>query len=315
MATPEMTPVVIIGELNVDLIMSGCSRWPTLGGEVSVDGFTMTLGSSSAICAVGLARLGRPVSFIGLVGRDPWGDYCLDVLRAAGVDLAGVLRDASVQTGVTVSLTSPSGRGLVTYPGATEALTAAQLPGGLFSGFGGRRHLHISSFFLQSGMRRSWPSIVSAAQAAGWTVSLDPGCDPIDAWPDDLRALVAQVDLFLPNDVELAGVTGRGTPEEGLRALDNGRTRTVVKLGADGCMTLVDGRPLIVPPPSVEPVDTTGAGDSFNAGFLHAWLDALPLEECLRAGVACGALSTRAPGGTTAQPTADELAHHLGARW
>src|SRR6266540_1030084 len=95
--TSDMTPVVIIGELNVDLIMSGCSRFPALGAEVSVDGFTMTLGSSSAICAVGLARLGRPVSFIGLVGADPWGDYCVDVLHAAGVDLSGVTRDGEVQ--------------------------------------------------------------------------------------------------------------------------------------------------------------------------------------------------------------------------
>jgi sugar/nucleoside kinase (ribokinase family) len=312
MPTPDMTPVVIIGELNVDLILSGCSRWPALGAEVSVDAFTMTLGSSSAICAVGLARLGRPVSFVGLVGADPWGDYCLDMLRAAGVDLSGVARDANLQTGVTVSLTSPSGRGLVTYPGATEALTDARLPAGLFAG---RKHLHVSSFFLQRGMRRSWRSIVPLAHHAGWTISLDPGCDPEDAWDDDLRDLVAQVDVFLPNDIELAGVTGRLNPADALQSLNNGRTRTVVKLGANGCMTLLDGRTIVVPPPSVVPVDTTGAGDSFNAGFLHAWLDDRPLDDCLRAGVACGALSTRAPGGTTAQPTADELARRLEARW
>ena len=307
-----MTPVVIIGELNVDLIMSGCSRWPTLGAEVNVDGFTMTLGSSSAICAVGLARLGRPVSFIGLVGTDPWGDHCIDVLQSAGVDLSGVTRDPGVATGVTVSLTSPAGRGLVTYPGATAALTPAHLPGHLFTG---RRHLHVSSFFLQSGMRGSWRSIVERARKAGWTVSLDSGCDPEDAWRDDVRELAGMVDIFLPNDVELASITGCADPEMALAALDNGHTRTIVKLGAAGCMTLVGGRPFRVAPPPVIAVDTTGAGDSFNAGFLHAWLDDRPLDECLRSGVACGALSTRAPGGTTAQPAAEELAHSLEARW
>lgn len=307
-----MTPVVIIGELNVDLIMSGCSRWPTLGAEVNVDAFTMTLGSSSAICAVGLARLGRPVSFIGLVGTDPWGDYCIDVLHTAGVDLSGVTRDPEVPTGVTVSLTSPAGRGLVTYPGATAALTAARLPDHLFTG---RRHLHVSSFFLQSGMRGSWRSIVERARGAGWTVSLDSGCDPEDAWRDDVRELAGMVDVFLPNDVELAAITGCADPLAALGALDNGRTRTIVKLGAAGCMTLVNGRPLVVAPPPVVAVDTTGAGDSFNAGFLHAWLDDRPIDACLRSGVACGALSTRAPGGTTAQPAAEELAHSLEARW
>jgi sugar/nucleoside kinase (ribokinase family) len=309
---PELMPVVIIGELNVDLIMSGCSRWPVLGAEVNVDGFAMTLGSSSAICAVGLARLGRPVSFVGLTGTDPWGDYCVEVLRAVGVDVSGVTRDPHVPTGVTVSLTSPAGRGLVTYPGATAALTPAQLPDHLFTG---RRHLHVSSFFLQSGMRGSWRSIVQRARDAGWTVSFDAGCDPEDAWREDVRELVALVDVFLPNDVELARITGCTDPEAALALLDNGHTRTIVKLGAAGCRTLVNGRALVVAPPPVIAVDTTGAGDSFNAGFLHAWLDQRPIDECLRSGVACGALSTRAPGGTTAQPAAEELAHSLEARW
>ncbi|MEO5821503.1 MAG: carbohydrate kinase family protein [Vicinamibacteraceae bacterium] len=311
-AQPETTPVVIIGELNVDLIMSGCSRWPRLGAEVNVDSCTMTLGSSSAICAVGLARLGRPVSFVGLVGQDPWGDYCIDVLQGAGVDVRHVAREPAVPTGVTVSLTSPAGRGLVTYPGATAALTPSRLPGRLFAG---RRHLHVSSFFLQCGMRSGWRSIVERVRNAGWTVSLDSGCDPDDAWCDDVRELVGLVDVFLPNDTELAGVTGCCDPVHALASLENGHTRTIVKLGAAGCMTLVHGQPVFVAPPPVVSVDTTGAGDSFNAGFLHAWLDHRPLDECLRSGVACGALSTRAPGGTTAQPAAEELAHSLEARW
>ena len=309
---PGTTPVVIIGELNVDLIMSGCSRWPRLGAEVNVDGCTMTLGSSSAICAVGLARLGRPVSFVGLVGQDPWGDYCLAVLQNAGVDVQDVTRDPAMPTGVTVSLTSPAGRGLVTYPGATAALTPSRLPDHLFAG---RRHLHVSSFFLQCGMRSGWRAIVERARIASWTVSLDSGCDPDDAWRDDVRELVGLVDVFLPNEVELAGITACYDPARALASLENGHTRTIVKLGAAGCMTLVDGRPVVVAPPPVKSVDTTGAGDSFNAGFLHAWLDHRPLDECLRSGVACGALSTRAAGGTTAQPAAEELAHSLEARW
>jgi sugar/nucleoside kinase (ribokinase family) len=306
------TPVVIIGELNVDLIMSGCSRWPRLGAEVNVEGCTMTLGSSSAICAVGLARLGRPVSFVGLVGQDPWGDYCLSVLQSAGVDVRDVTRDPAMPTGVTVSLTSPAGRALITYPGATAALTPSRLPDHLFAG---RRHLHVSSFFLQCGMRRNWRSIIERARVASWTVSLDSGCDPDDAWCDDVRELAGLVDLFLPNDVELACITGCYDPVQALASLENGHTRTIVKLGAAGCMTLVDGQPVRVAPPPVNAVDTTGAGDSFNAGFLHAWLDHRPLGACLRSGVACGALSTRAAGGTTAQPAAEELAHSLEAHW
>jgi sugar/nucleoside kinase (ribokinase family) len=305
-------PVLIIGELNVDLILSGCARLPTLGTEITADGFVVTLGSSSAICAVGLARLGRPVSFVGVVGADQWGDYCLDTLRHAGVDVSGVHRDDGLQTGVTVSLTSPAGRALVTYLGATASMTADRVQAGLFAG---GSHLHVSSVFLQTGLRHRWPSILQAARHNGCSVSLDPGWDPDNAWDGDVRGLVPLVDVLLPNDVELEGFTGRGDPADALQALANGHTLTIAKLGADGCMALVEGRPLRVAPPPVTVVDTTGAGDSFNAGFLDAWLARRPLLACMRAGAACGALSTRAPGGTAAQPTRDELAHLLEDGW
>jgi sugar/nucleoside kinase (ribokinase family) len=304
--------VLIIGELNVDLVLSGCSRLPTLGTEITASGFSMTLGSSSAICAVGLARLGRPVSFAGVVGADQWGDFCVDALRTAGVDVSSVARDERQQTGVTISLTSPSGRALVTYLGATASMTTDRLPSDwLTSG----SHLHVSSVFLQTGLRRSWPSLLRAAQAADCTSSLDPGCDPENAWHHDVRRLASMVDVLLPNDVELTGLTGCSDPVNALHALANDRTVTVAKLGADGCLALVDGQPVRVVPPHVDVVDTTGAGDSFNAGFLDAWLDRRPLLDCMRAGAACGALSTRAPGGTTAQPTRAELQRVLEGGW
>jgi sugar/nucleoside kinase (ribokinase family) len=307
-----MVPVLVIGELNVDLILSGCSHVPAFGTEVTVDGFAMTLGSASAICAVGLARLGHPVSFVGKVGADSWGEYCLHALRAEGVDVRGVRQDAGVQTGVTVALTRPGDRALVTYPGATAVLSAADLPESLGAG---RCHLHVSSFFLQTGMRRGWRVVFDRVRQSGWSVSLDPGCDPENAWARDLRDLLPLVDLLLPNEVELTAIAGLRNPEAALRSLHTDRTTVVAKLGPAGAIALDEGRMLHVAPPAVTTIDPTGAGDSFNAGFLHAWLDSQPLVRCMRAGVACGALSTRALGGTTAQPTREELAGCLEAAW
>jgi sugar/nucleoside kinase (ribokinase family) len=308
----RMIRVLVIGELNVDLILSGCGRLPTLGTEITAADFAMTLGSASAIFAVGMARLDRPVSFAGKVGADPWGAYCLDVLQSAGVDVGAVVRDPASKTGVTVSLTFAHDRALVTYPGAMATFTASELPKAVFAGTG---HLHVSSFFLQTGMRRAWRDVFERARTLGWTISLDPGCDPENAWDDDLIELLPMVDLLLPNEVELEGLARTADPAEALRRLQNGHTTTVAKLGARGCMALLDGTPVLVAPPPVAPVDTTGAGDSFNAGFVHAWLDRRPLRDCMRAGVVCGALSTRALGGTTAQATAQELARYLEAGW
>jgi sugar/nucleoside kinase (ribokinase family) len=307
-----MVPVLIIGELNVDLVLKGAGRLPAFGVEITVDDFVMTLGSASAICAVGLARLGRAVAFAGKVGHDPWGDYCLGVLRGAGVNVESIVRDGAAKTGITVSITSAMDRALVTYPGAMLTLTERDLPPSLFARPG---HLHVSSYFLQGGMRNAWASVFARARAAGWTVSLDPGCDPMNDWDAGLLSLVPLVDVLLPNEMELEALTGETDPARAIERLSNGRTLTIAKLGARGAMALVDGASLTVVPPALAPVDTTGAGDSFNAGFLHAWLAGQPVIDALRAGVACGSLSTRALGGTAAQPTATELASCLEAGW
>jgi sugar/nucleoside kinase (ribokinase family) len=295
--------VLVAGEINVDLVLNGYHEFPVAGREVLVDDFVMTLGSASAICAMGLARLGTPVLFAGIVGADVWGDYCLGVMRDAGIDLAPVRRDAAVKTGVTVSITSPADRALVTYLGSIAALTAADVPDALFAR---ADHLHVSSYFLQTGLRPGCRDLLRRASAAGLTTSLDPGCDPDAAWGPELGETLKEVDVFLPNEVELEGVTGTSDPEEALGRLENGRTLTVAKLGSRGAMLRGGGVLATQPAFPVTPVDTTGAGDSFNAGFLHAWLARRPLAEALAFGAACGALSTRAAGGTGSQATEPE---------
>ncbi len=303
--------VLIVGEVNPDLVLQGYHAFPALGKEVLVDDFVSTLGSASAICAVGLARLGTPVSLLSKVGRDPWGDFCLDLLRSEGIDLTYVIRDPTVKTGVTVSVTSRTDRALITYLGAIVALGAHDVADRVFEGF---RHLHVSSYFLQRGLRESCRDLFTRARARGLTTSLDPGFDPSERWGKDLIDTLSEVDLFFPNEVELRGITGLDDPVRALDVLANGRTRTVAKLGRDGCATLDDGRTLLVPAFVVEPVDTTGAGDSFDAGFLHAWLGGRAIRECLAWGAACGALSTRALGGTSGQPRAEEVERFLRTR-
>jgi sugar/nucleoside kinase (ribokinase family) len=296
--------VLIVGELNVDLILQGCRVFPAPGKEVLVDDFVMTLGSASAICACGLARLGTPVAFLSKVGRDPWGDYCLDQLGRAGVDVTRVERSPRLKTGVTVSISSAKDRALVTYLGAISALTGADVPDASFAGFA---HLHVSAYYLQHGLRPDLPSLFERASRHGLTTSLDPGFDPQEKWGPEIRDALRHTDLFFPNELELSALTRTSDPGAALGALENGRTRVIAKLGAQGAIALEGGAPVRVPAFPVTPVDTTGAGDSFDAGFLEAWLSSRPLLGCLRRGAACGALSTRAAGGTGSQATAAEV--------
>jgi len=301
----------VVGEINIDLICQGYHAFPSPGREVLVDDFQMVLGSASAICAMGLARLGTPVVFFGKVGDDPSGHFCLDAMRERGIDLEPVLVDPAVKTGVTVAITSPTDRALVSFLGSIASLTESEVPRGLFSR---ADHLHVSSFYLQAGLRPGVRKLFREARAAGLTTSLDPGFDPSERWEPDLLETLAEVDVFFPNEVELRALTGRDRPEEAVRSLQRDSARIVAKLGGEGAMAIDDdGRCLGLPAPRIEVVDTTGAGDSFDAGFLHAWLGGDPLVDCLRLGVACGSLSTRGLGGTAKQPDLAEARALLAA--
>jgi len=304
--------VLVAGELNVDLILQGYHAFPEPAKEVLVDDFVLTLGSASAICAMGLARLGTGVAFVGIVGADPWGQYCVEAMKGAGIDVSRVMRDPALKTGVTVSLTSARrDRALISYLGSIAALAEDAVTDAALQGFD---HLHVSSYFLQQKLRPRCAELFARAHAAGLSTSLDPGFDPSERWGEDLKETLRQVDLFFPNEVELRAITGSPDTREALLRLENGRTRTVVKLGPRGAATLAEGALLAAPAFPVEPVDTTGAGDSFNAGFLHAWLEAKPLLECLRWGCACGSLSTRASGGVGSQAGRLEVERLLSGR-
>ncbi|HZU28126.1 MAG TPA: carbohydrate kinase family protein [Bryobacteraceae bacterium] len=304
--------ILVAGELNMDLVLQNYHTFPTVGTEVLVDDVTLTLGSSSAICAAGLAKLGNSVTFAGRVGADSWGEMCIQALARFGVDTSRVQPNAELKTGLTVSITSSRDRALVTYLGAMTASNAGDFTESAFHGF---NHLHVSSFFLQEGLRPGLKNVLAAAHGQGLTTSLDPGFDPHEEWGrGDLCGVLEEVDVFLPNEVELEGITGRSDRFEALRALANGRTLIVAKLGAEGCAALVDGEPVTTPAFRVEAVDTTGAGDSFNAGFLHAWLRKSPLRDAMRFAAACGALSTLGSGGTASQPTEEEARAFLAER-
>jgi sugar/nucleoside kinase (ribokinase family) len=292
--------ILIAGELNVDLVLQNPRAFPALGRETLVEGVSLTVGSASAICASALAKLGDQVTFTGKVGRDAWGDLCLKSLRDLGIDCSSVKCDESLTTGITVSITWAKDRALLTYLGSIAALQASDVTNECLRQ---SRHLHVSSFFLQRALRPDLKSLLARAHENGLTTSVDPGFDPDEAWGRDLVDTLQEVDVFLPNEVELAAISGKENRVDALRSLVNGRTLTVAKLGADGCVAVRGGEIVSVPAFPITPIDTTGAGDTFNAGFLHAWLRGVDLQEAMRFGAACGALSTLGLGGTASQPT------------
>lgn len=308
MATdPRELDVLVVGELNCDLILRG-DVTPAFGQvEKLIDDAELTIGSSSAIFACGAARLGLRVGFIGKVGGDSFGRFMIESLTARGIDTRGIVVDPAIKTGLTVILSRGNDRAILTYLGSIAALRPDEVD---LAQLCRARHLHLGSYFLLDALRPAVPALYAAAHAAGLTTSLDTNYDPREAWDGGLSAVLAHTDVFLPNAAELLAITHTAEIDAGLATLRERVGTIAVKLGADGSRAVQgrhDTRAGIVP---VDLVDTTGAGDSFDAGFVYGFLAGWELERTLRLAAACGSLSTRAAGGTAAQATlAEALAH------
>ena len=294
--------LVVVGDCNPDVPVLGRDVTPEFGQrEKLVNRMALVIGGSAAITTVAAARLGLRVALVAAVGEDSAGRFMLGQLAAEGVDVAAVARRADAPTGMTVVLSQGEDRAILTATGAITSLTARDVPAALISG---ARHLHVSSYFLiERSLGGDLAAIFAAARAAGVTTSLDTNWDPAEKWGGDLlRAVLAQTDLLLPNEAEALLIAGRDTLAEAVAVLTAAGSRLVVKRGSRGVLCAEGGRQYSVGLPPVQPVDSTGAGDCFNAGLIAGLLRGLALPEAAALGCAAGAASTQALGGTGGSP-------------
>lgn len=290
--------VTIAGELNLDLILYGLPEQLPPERELLADRMMLTLGSSSAIVAHNLSALGSRVGFQSRIGDDPLGRIALERLRQGGVDVSNVRTvGGSITTGLTVILHHPEWRNILTYAGTISELTWDDLD---LDNLADSRHFHFSSYYLQRGLRPRVGELFQYLKAKGLTISLDTNDDPEDRWAGDLREVLRQVDVFLPNEREARKVAQTDDLEAAVKKISEWVPLVVVKLGRKGAMALRGGDRVVCAAQVVEAVDTVGAGDSFDAGFLHEYVRGSDLPTCLGSGNRTGALSTTRPGGTEA---------------
>jgi sugar/nucleoside kinase (ribokinase family) len=300
---PDRVDLLVLGDTNPDLVLMGDVE-PAFGqAERLVDEAQLTVGGSGAILACGAARLGLRVAFCGVVGDDLFGRFMRDELDGRGVDVRGLVVDESRRTGLTVVLARPHDRAILTYEGAIGELRVDRIDPELLAA---ARHVHVSSYYLQRALAPDLPALFEGVRGRNATTSLDPNWDPSERWGGGLRELLPHTDVFLPNATEATRIARVASVDEAATSLSALAGLVVVKAGHDGAVAARDGRFVRVPAPSVDAMDTTGAGDGFDAGFLASWLAGDDLERALAIANACGALSTRAVGGVTAQPTIDE---------
>jgi len=296
--------LLVIGDANPDVVVHGAPAALAYGqAEQLATGGALTVGGSAGITACAAARLGMRTALAGVVGDDGGGRFMIDELARRGVDVGAIVVREDLVTGLTVALARGDDRAIVTYPGCIAALEAGMIDPALVNA---ARHVHASSFFLQPRLAPGLRGLFEAARSSGATSSLDLNWDPAEQWDGGLADLLPAVDVLFVNAAEAAAVSGVADSAVAATVLAARGPLPVVKLGAGGALAHDGCRLVHVSAPAVDVVDTVGAGDTFDAGFLCARLQGWEMSRCLALGVACGSLSARRPGGVDGQPTLAE---------
>jgi sugar/nucleoside kinase (ribokinase family) len=289
--------ISVVGELNLDLVLYGLPGRMELDREHLASNLSITLGSSSAIFAHNCAFLGNRVAFHSAIGDDPFGELCLTRLAESGVDVSAVRRFPGKQTGLTVVLPQPEKRFILTYPGVMAEMRFEDLD---ITRIFEARHLHFSSYFLQQALRPRVPDLFRIAKEAGLSTSLDTNDDPDDRWERDVLNVLPWVDVLLPNEREACRLAGVDDSLRALEFLARKVPLVIMKRGEKGAIARKGSESVEATSPKMATVDTIGAGDSFDAGFLHQFIRGATIEQCLQYGNLTGALSTTRSGGTEA---------------
>jgi len=291
--------IIALGELNVDLILNQIEGEPEVGKEKFAKQMTLTLGSSTAIFAANAAALGAKVAFCGMIGDDSFGDLVESSLKAKGVDTRFLIRQNKYATGATICMSYDEDRANLTYQGAMDFMSLEDINPEVFKQ---AKHIHISSIYMQSGVKRDLMKILELCKQNGVTVSLDSQWDPAEKWDLDWKQVLPMLTVFMPNETELKFLTRCDTLEEAIEAIRPYTNAAVIKCGSKGSILMRKGQPdrkqeaLL----NKNVVDCIGAGDSFNSGFLTRFAAGDDLARCQEYGNMTGAVNTTAAGGTTA---------------
>ncbi len=289
--------LIVVGELNMDLILDQVNNLPSLEKEIVCEKMNLTIGSSSAIMALNAAALGLKIKFVGKVGNDDFGQTCLNALKSRGIDTQNVLISDSDNTGLTCIYTQGRKRGMITYPGSMESFTFDEIPDSIFTS---ARHLHLSSYYLQKGLKPDVPKLFKKAQEHGMTTSFDTNFDPDEAWGSEVLDALDHVDIFFPNDQEAMNIAGSDNIEDAMAILTKHCNMVIVTCGSKGVTGQCGDVVFHAKGLRIDIKDAVGAGDTFNSGFLSEYLKGSDIESCVKAGIHSSAFSTTFTGGIEA---------------
>lgn len=298
-----MKKLCVIGSLNMDLVTK-VENFPKPGETIVGESFKTFPGGKGANQAVALGRLGAEVFMIGKVGDDIYGTEYLEVLKNNNVNQAGIQIEKGISSGVAVIQVSDKGENnIVVIPGANGKVDIKYIE----SKWNILDEADIFLFQLEIPMATVIDTI-KKLKAKGKTIILDPA--PAIKLPEEI---FKYIDYITPNETEIEALTGKSVEDEkdlkeaAQILIDKGVKNVIAKLGSKGAAVIHKVEYKKIPGFKVNPVDTTAAGDSFNAGFAFALAEGKELEECVRFGNAVGAISTTALGAQEAMPSYESV--------
>jgi sugar/nucleoside kinase (ribokinase family) len=301
--------VMTLADVCVDLILTGDVRPRFHQVEQFVDDLSLQLGGSAAIFASQMARLGVSTALVGWVGADLFGDFVLSELEKAGVDIARLKKHPTVKTCVGLALSEKNDRAILTYSGTLNVSSPDDLNPELLKSC---RHWHIAGYFLMRHLQPAWVNWLELCRRSGITTSLDTNWDPAERW-EGVCELLPLIDVFLPNEAEALAISQQTDVFSAARTLAQRGSLVVVKRGENGALAVKgdDFWELRMSESQIRPnhiVDTTGAGDNFDAGFLRAWLRTEKIDDCLTLAHKCAVSSLGYLGGVAGQICESDIA-------
>ena len=303
-----MKKVLFVGDINVDVIMGGLESLPIPDKEITCKTFDVTMGSTAVISACAYSCLGGSSSFMGLTGLDDYGEFMIDGLKSFNVDTSLVKRTDKVRTGVTINMIHESTRTQVTYTGAISEFGPEHVT---CEAIGDFSHIHFAGPYLQTNFIGEITGLLQLAKEKGVTTSIDPQWDPAKKWAYMEEWLPLLTILFV-NNGEALSITGNGDILKAFRELTEKTPCPVMKCGPEGVYIMENGKPVLIPTKKITVVDTTGAGDSFDAGFLYAILEKnMPLTDAAKFANAVGTRSCTFVGGVNARSTYDDILKYM----
>ncbi|MBP3961897.1 carbohydrate kinase family protein [Paenibacillus lignilyticus] len=297
---------IVIGDANIDLVVAGCNELPKPGQEVLVQNMTIHVGGGAALFSLALAKLGLKIAFNGILGEDGFGHFVRDHLNQYGIDTS-YIRSSSSNTGISIAINPEKDRSFITYMGSNAELSMGLLD---LESVALARHVHLTGYRGREN-HAEYMKVVRSIKALGVTTSIDVGWDDTGEWFSGIFELMSEVNVFFMNEVEAEHYTGCSGIMDIIAKLSAYSSHFIVKLGSTGAVATVNGQSQFRSGFQVPVVDTTGAGDSFNAGYIYGFLSGQKPEQCLLYGNACGALSVTQSGGSTGTPDRTAMEHFL----